>query len=94
MTISAITKLTQHLISCQTISDYEALVTKHEEIISSIINLKPIKEVLFKDFKGTVKSLGAWGGDFVMVSSHEDPTNYFKSKGFPTIIPFSDMIIK
>ncbi|MDB9721346.1 GHMP kinase, partial [Winogradskyella sp.] len=36
--------------------------------------------------------LGAWGGDFVMVTAEEDPTDYFKSKGFNTIIPYTEMV--
>jgi hypothetical protein len=48
---------------------------------------------LFSDFDGAVKSLGAWGGDFVLAISNEDPTTYFKSKGYETIIAYKDMIL-
>jgi hypothetical protein len=51
-----------------------------------------IKSRLFNDFKGAIKSLGAWGGDFVLVTSETDPTHYFKSKGFDTIIRYEDMV--
>ena len=61
-------------------------------IISKIINLKPVKEVLFSDFNGAIKSLGAWGGDFVMVTSKTNPVAYFEAKGFNTIIPYNKMI--
>jgi hypothetical protein len=31
--------------------------------------LATIKESLFSDFDGIIKSLGAWGGDFVMAGT-------------------------
>ena len=40
-----------------------------------------------------LKSLGAWGGDFILAASETDPTPYFKSKGFDTVIPYDDMIL-
>lgn len=42
-----------------------------------------------------VKSLGAWGGDFVLVSNDLDMDyvkKYFQSKGYNNIISFNDMI--
>ena len=48
---------------------------------------------MFSDFSGGIKSLGAWGGDFILVAAHNNPTDYFSEKGFNTIIPFKDMIL-
>ena len=42
---------------------------------------------------GTIKSLGAWGGDFVLATGDEEAQKYFKRKGYKTIIPFQDMIL-
>jgi hypothetical protein len=47
---------------------------------------------LFSDFNGSIKSLGAWGGDFVLVASEENPMSYFKSKGFHTILSYTDLV--
>lgn len=90
---SSINKITESMITCESLSEFENLVTTHETIISELIEQKPIKTRLFKDFNGTVKSLGAWGGDFVLVTSETNPTDYFSSKGFDTIIPYSDMVL-
>ncbi|MBT8245580.1 MAG: GHMP kinase [Winogradskyella sp.] len=90
--ISDINSITQHMISCSCFSEFENLIEKHERIISKIINQKPAKELLFPDFNGAVKSLGAWGGDFVLVISQDNPEAYFKSKGYETILPYSLMI--
>jgi hypothetical protein len=58
-----------------------------------LISKKPIKQELFKDFRGEIKSLGAWGGDFILVSGDKESPNYFKNLGFTTIIPFEEMIL-
>ena len=92
--ISKINAITEALLSCQNLKQFEALLQTHEQIISSTINLKPIKDQLFSDFDGAIKSLGAWGGDFILVTSNIDPSAYFKQKGFNTILPYTDMILK
>ena len=66
---------------------------EHEKMLSSVLEMKPVKETLFLDFDGTIKSLGAWGGDFVLVISQNDPKSYFAFKGFETVIPYSEMIL-
>lgn len=90
--ISTVDSITSKIINCQTLFEFEKLINQHEQIISKIIKQKTIKELLFSDFRGSVKSLGAWGGDFVLAASKNNPTNYFKSKGFDTIIGFTDLI--
>lgn len=66
---------------------------KHEQILSETLQAPTVKESLFPDFNGTLKSLGAWGGDFILAVSKENPKAYFASKGFETVIPFSEMIL-
>ncbi|MCX7550870.1 GYDIA family GHMP kinase [Xanthomarina sp. F2636L] len=90
--VKEISNITTQLIDCSNISDFNLLLNKHEQLISSIIHQVPVKEKLFSDFNGAIKSLGAWGGDFVMVTSEENPSKYFKNKGFETMIPYSEII--
>ncbi len=90
--IARISEITSEIINCQTLEEFEVLLNKHEQIIANIIQQKTIKELLFSDFEGSIKSLGAWGGDFVMVASQENPLGYFKAKGFDTVIGYSDLI--
>ncbi|MGC1204471.1 MAG: GYDIA family GHMP kinase [Flavobacteriaceae bacterium] len=92
-TISNINDITLKIIDCKNLSDFENLLNQHETIISKVTKQTPVKELLFNDFKGSIKSLGAWGGDFVLTTSKENPSNYFKNKGFNTIIPYSDMVL-
>ncbi|MGB6269603.1 MAG: hypothetical protein WBF67_11420 [Olleya sp.] len=37
--------------------------------------------------------MGAWGGDFVLVASNTNPTDYFKLKGFETILKYDEMVL-
>ena len=91
--ISEINNLTLKFLDCKLLDEFENLVDRHELLISKVIEQEPIKSILFKDFKGSIKSLGAWGGDFVLVTSKADPTSYFKARGFNTVIPFDNMIL-
>jgi hypothetical protein len=91
--ISEISDITKKLLKCSTQKNFNDLIYSHEQIISKLISKKPIKQELFKDFRGEIKSLGAWGGDFIMVSSDEDPSDYFKNKGFNTVLKYSNLLI-
>lgn len=91
--ISEINTITQNIITCKTLDDFVFLIEKHESIISKIIKQKPVKERLFNDFNGGIKSLGAWGGDFILVASKNNPEAYFKKKGFDTIVTYQNMIL-
>ncbi len=90
--VNKISELTTKFIKCKTLLEFESLIQQHENLISNVIKLKPIKEVLFKNYPGAIKSLGAWGGDFILVTGEKSKMEYFKNKGFETIIPFNKMI--
>ena len=36
--------------------------------MSKLTSKEKIKDKLFNDFDGEIKSLGAWGGDFILAS--------------------------
>ncbi|WP_223843695.1 hypothetical protein [Blattabacterium cuenoti] len=61
-------------------------------IISNALNIPTIQEIYFPDYLGIVKSLGAWGGDFVLISYRKGMKNYFNNKGFYTIFSFNEII--
>lgn len=91
-TIEKISDISKRIISCNSLSGFESLMNEHEGIISEIIKLPTIKSQLFSDYPGTIKSLGAWGGDFVLVTGDEKGMDYFRDKGFKTVVPFGEMI--
>ncbi|ALJ05175.1 GHMP kinase [Pseudalgibacter alginicilyticus] len=91
--ISEISHITTEMSSSTNLHDFEKLINLHETIISKITKQIPVKSLLFQDFAGQIKSLGAWGGDFILATSKNNPTSYFKNKGHDTVISFKDMIL-
>ncbi|WP_298237805.1 GYDIA family GHMP kinase [uncultured Algibacter sp.] len=91
--ITEIDSITNQITSCNSLAIFEDLITKHENIIGKLTKQKPIKDLFFNDFEGGIKSLGAWGGDFILVTSKANPASYFKNKGYNTIIPYKDMVL-
>lgn len=85
--------ITQKIATTNNIVLFSSLLEEHETIMSSVLETKTVKESLFSDFKGSIKSLGAWGGDFIMVVSKENPEAYFNQKGYSTILSYKDMIL-
>jgi len=90
---SKISKITDAVIEANDLANFAYQLEKHEGILSEILEMRTVKEALFPDFKGVVKSLGAWGGDFILAASRENPTSYFNERGYDTVIPFSEMIL-
>ncbi|MFK5958725.1 MAG: GYDIA family GHMP kinase [Lutibacter sp.] len=91
--VAQITALTNELLSSENLTDFGRLLIEHEQIVSKTIQLKPVKEELFSDYFGQTKSLGAWGGDFILATGNEDSIKYFNKKGFQTVIPYSKMVL-
>lgn len=90
--ISQINSITQRILTSTKLPQFEKLINKHEAIISDILEMPTIKQRLFPDYKGAIKSLGAWGGDFILATGNKDCPQYFKDKGFTTVIPYSRMV--
>ncbi|MES2812515.1 MAG: GYDIA family GHMP kinase [Bacteroidota bacterium] len=91
--IPAINLLTQNVIEAEEPKAFAQALQEHEIEMSTILEMETVKEALFSDFKGTLKSLGAWGGDFILAISKENPTQYFKDKGYEIVIPYKEMIL-
>lgn len=93
--IKSISLLTEKVVKAQTLSDFESLLKEHEVLLSETLQIKTIQEQLFPDYKkGVIKSLGGWGGDFVLVTGDEKTPEFFKSKGFDVVISYEDMILR
>lgn len=92
-TIPAINSITKTVIGSLEPKEFANALQQHEIELSSILEMETVKEALFPDFKGTIKSLGAWGGDFVLVIAKENPTAYFKERGYTIVIPYAEMIL-
>ncbi|MEM9141614.1 MAG: GYDIA family GHMP kinase [Bacteroidota bacterium] len=86
-----ISKITEGILQSGNITDFEAYLREHEQIMSQVLELRAIKQQLFPDYPGAIKSLGAWGGDFILATGREAPS-YFPAKGYSTIVPFDTMV--
>lgn len=91
--IEQITKLTNAMSSCTNITDFERLMTTHENLLSKTLDIPTVKSTLFSDYKGAIKSLGAWGGDFILVTGDKNTPDYFNNKGYSIVLPYQKMIL-
>jgi mevalonate kinase len=91
--IPRIDALTNDAIQATKLNDLASALEKHEALLGGILGVAPVQERIFPDFKGVVKSLGAWGGDFVLAVAEDNPVAYFNSKGYTTVIAYGDMIL-
>lgn len=92
--IQQISEISVSVAKASSLITFENLLNEHENIIASLLNIPTVKTHLFTDYDGCIKSLGAWGGDFILATgTPEYVTAYFTKKGFNTIIPFSNMVL-
>ena len=91
--ITEISALVERMVQVTTLEEFEECMDRHEELLSAHLEFPKVKDLYFSDYTGSVKSLGAWGGDFVLATERGDIVKYFKSKGYFTIIGFKDLKI-
>jgi len=88
--------LTNRMLNAKSIVQFEQVMHEHELMISKLLGVRSIKDSLFYDLPGEVKSLGAWGGDFCMLTWNENSEmlkQYLKSKGLSIYFNFSDIVL-
>ena len=90
--INQINTITKAILNCSLQSEFNQLIREHEMMLASILGKDPVQQSHFPDFKGQLKSLGAWGGDFILASGDRDTPAYFHSKGYATVIQYKDLI--
>ena len=95
--IEIISEISEALLFCDDFGDFIQLLDEHEEVMQFVLQEEKIKSARFPDFHGAVKSLGAWGGDFILAASEMPPADikkYFQEKGFPVILGYNEMALK
>jgi hypothetical protein len=93
--IHKVSSLTDAFINTSGLDDFLSVMRFHEETISLAIGLPAVKQEIFPDFNGEIKSLGAWGGDFVMAGTKMNPEEvrkYFEGKGLTIIFRWDEII--
>ena len=88
------TRISRVMAACADLSDFETLVREHESLVGALLGIEPVQRRLFPDYRaGAVKSLGAWGGDFLLATGEEAPA-YFRSRGLHIVLPFGAMTMQ
>ncbi len=94
--LKAVSALARKCAAAQTLDAFGQCLQEHEQLLAPALARTPVQEALFEDFPGVVKSLGAWGGDFVLAASLLDAAGtqrYFAQRGFSTCIPYREMAL-
>jgi len=90
--INEISIISNDLLITSSIKEFSELIYAHERIISELLQISPLIKK-FPDYEGSVKSLGAWGGDFFLAIGPKDSLDYFKNKGLNIGFSFNDFIL-
>lgn len=91
-----ISEISRDITKAKTLHKFSLLLDEHEEIMSGILQQPKIKEERFPDFPGSIKSLGAWGGDFLLASSEigiDEIKSYFSNEGLDVVFGFDELIL-
>lgn len=91
--ISECTTITHQVVHCKSIEEFSELMQHHENILSDFLKTETCGKTFFRNCPVFTKSLGAWGGDFVMSRKFDGYLDWFSERGFKTIISWDDLII-
>lgn len=89
-----ISQLTQACLDAANLPTFEDLLRRHEQLISKLLDLPTIQAQQFADYWGVVKSLGAWGGDFVLLTHAGEEASlrqYLQSKGIEAVFRLEEI---
>ena len=93
--IEAVSEISRAVPKCQSLDEFAMLMQCHERIISRCIGQEPVQKH-FPDFEGVLKSLGAWGGDFILAATKWDENQvkaYFKEKGLEVVFGYKELVL-
>ncbi|MDT8393743.1 MAG: GYDIA family GHMP kinase [Bacteroidales bacterium] len=94
--IERISAISQALPMAKTLRKFDALINEHEKIMSRVLGKPSVKSVRFADFPGSIKALGAWGGDFLLASSEigfDKIKMYFSKQGLDIVFNWKEMVM-
>ena len=91
--LKTISRLTTEIIEAKDLDTFIALMKQHNDLVAKVTG-QEVYPVL-KGFKPLIKPLGAWGGDFFLVASREDPKVIRKNleeAGYATIFGWEELV--
>ena len=93
--IEAVSEISRAVTKCESLDEFAMLMQCHERIIARCIGQEPVQK-RFPDFEGVLKSLGAWGGDFILAATGWDENQvreYFKGKGLEVVFGYKEIVL-
>ena len=93
--IEAVSEISRAVPKCQSLEEFAMLMQCHERIIARCIGQEPVQKH-FPDFEGVLKSLGAWGGDFILAATRwgeNQVKEYFKGKGLEVVFGYKEIVL-
>ncbi|MBN1598227.1 MAG: hypothetical protein JW894_08030 [Bacteroidales bacterium] len=94
--IKEVSDISNRLVNNKDLDEFEFLIEKHEKVIGDHIGKTPVKKLKFRDLEGTAKSLGSWGGDFIIMTFRKERIHlkdYLKAKGLSTYFTYDELIL-
>jgi mevalonate kinase len=86
--------LTHGMRTAKSLEEFMDHMDRHESLLGPILGMEPVSS-RFRDFNGSIKSLGAWGGDFILLASsldREEIMKYLQSKGIHVCYSFEEIV--
>lgn len=92
--VDAMNEMISNALQTDKIEVFEQQLDLSEELISSTIETTKLKQRLFTDYPYSIKSLGAWGGDFFLATYRDLETakSYFEEKGYDVLFTYQEFI--
>ncbi|MCZ2222663.1 MAG: hypothetical protein LC122_03430, partial [Chitinophagales bacterium] len=91
--IETMNKIVTEAACCNNIVQWEKLMNESETMLSTILQTNTIQQKYFQDYPFAIKSLGAWGGDFIMATCRnmDQAKKYFQSKNKQPIFTYKEL---
>lgn len=93
--VNQISEISRKMVSCNNCEDFGKLMRDHEDVMVSVLGRPSLKDTIFNDFGGAIKSLGAWGGDFAMAlwpNGSNELARYLGTKNLDVYFSYNEMI--
>lgn len=90
-----IQSINHEILNSDNLNTFENAITEHERLISTLIKKTSVQKQKFMDFPGKIKSLGAWGGDFILATwknSRKELTEYFNRHNMNVLFSWDELI--
>ena len=92
----SISEISREIQKAESLIKFSELLDEHEEIMSAVLQMPKVKEYSFPDFPGSIKSLGAWGGDFLLAASEngfDEIKSYFSAVDLDVVFGFEELVL-